>query len=280
MPAPRLRWLGAVRRVGPVVVALLVLFGWLSSGPEAGASQAAPKNKCSDPYWRYTLRCQMFPSKKPQPNLGSSPRRPRDIKDFTRVFLTADLTVRSLDGTIPLIYVDKAICTDPAGCGPVAYGDPIESNKWIISMTGGGSCHPHDSDGDGIFDDAQQCVDIYADPLEQGEMSTATQPSMRNLTGINLPDPALNPVFAGYNRVRVQKSSYDRYDGRVAYLAPGGYFHETGPLGQPLDFNFFQQGYLLVEQALSTLGPGLTYTTWIPDGQGGVQATTERACRR
>lgn len=137
------------------------------------------------------------------------------MKNSTRVFLNNDLSIRCLDGTRPIIYVDKAV------------GAP--SNKWIFSMTGGGSCNAHDSNGDGVFDDAQGCLDTYVDPKEYGEMETASEPPMKTLEGINRPGALRNPVFAGYNRVRVQKCSYDRYNGRAAYEAAGGYFPRNQP---------------------------------------------------
>jgi hypothetical protein len=167
-----------------------------------------------------------------------------------------------------MIYVDKAICTVPAGCGDAAYGRPVESNRWIVSMTGGGSCHVHDGTGMDVFDDAEECLATYEDPNERGEMGTAMEPPMKSFFGINRPDPALNPVFAGYNRVRVEKSSYDRYNGRVAYEAPGGYFHEVAHSGDVIDFDLYQQGYPIMEEALRALRDGATYTTWSPTATG------------
>jgi hypothetical protein len=221
------------------------------------ATAQIPSNDCADPYWQHTLRCKAFPGQPPQPNFGTSPAAVAEIKDFTRVFLNNDLGIRCVDGTRPLMYVDKAV------------GGP--SNKWIFSMQGGGSCNAHDSDGDGVFDNAQKCLDTYADPAERGEMSTAVDPPMKTLEGIHRPDPALNPVFAGYNRVRVAKCSYDRYNGRVAYEAAGGYFlNHTTPSGASVDVNLYQQGYLIMEEALQMLESGLTYTTWADNGAGRV----------
>lgn len=225
------------------------------------AMAQVPGNNCAAPYWQDTLRCKAFPGQQPQPNFGVSPTAVADIKDFTRVFLNDNPAVRCLDGTRPLLYIDKAV------------GAP--SNKWIFSMTGGGSCNAHDSDGDGVFDDAQKCLDTYSDPQESGEMGTASQPPMRNLEGINRPDALQNPVFTGYNRVRVQKCSYDRYNGRSAYEAAGGYFSETGPGGVVVDFNLYQHGYLIMEEALAALQNGLAYTTWTVSGAGGPRHVIE-----
>ncbi len=214
-------------------------------------------NDCTDPYWQDTLRCQAFPTEPPQRNFGTSPTNIADIKAFTRVFLNNDFAVRCLDGTRPVIYVDKAV------------GGP--SHKWIFSMQGGGSCNAQDSDGDGVFDNAQECLDTYANPGERNEMSTAYDPPMMTLKGIHRPDPVRNPVFADYNRVRVEKCSYDRYNGRIAYEAVGGYFlNHTKPGGASVDLNLYQQGYLIMEEALQTLESGLTYTTWADAGTGRV----------
>ncbi|MGR9108558.1 MAG: pectin acetylesterase-family hydrolase, partial [Gammaproteobacteria bacterium] len=183
---------------------------------------------------------------------------PLEVKDFTRVFLNDNPLVRCLDGTRPVIYVDTAICTDGVNC---TYGEQVRSDKWIISMRGGGSCNARDTNGHGVFDDIQQCLDTYATD-ENKEMGTALDPPMKNLDGINLPNPQKNPVFAKYNRVRVEKCSYDRYNGRVAYEAAGGYFQGTDPHGAAISANLYQQGYLIMEEALRTLRNGLDYPTW------------------
>jgi hypothetical protein len=232
----------------------------------ANVTRAQPANDCTDPYWQDTLRCATFPQNPPQPNFDSSPTDVADMHDFTRVFLNSDFGVRCLDGTRPIMYVDTAV------------GGP--SNKWIISMTGGGSCHARDSLGSGVVDDAQECLDIYANPQERDEMGTAFKPPMKTLTGINLPDPARNPVFSGYNRVRVEKCSYDRYNGRVAYEAVGGYFQEIYPRGAMVNFNMYQQGYRIMAEALQALQNSLTYTTWVPMGAGGTACdVTTQVCQ-
>ena len=128
-------------------------------------AMAQPTNDCLAPYWQDTLRCKAFPGQPPQPNFGTTPTNVAEIKDFTRVFLNNNPDVRCLDGTRPTLYVDKAV------------GGP--SNKWIFTMPGGGSCNAHDSDGDGVFDNAQECLDTYANPAERGEMSSASDPPMQ-----------------------------------------------------------------------------------------------------
>ena len=214
------------------------------------AAPAFAQNNCGNPYWAKTLRCQAFPGAAPQANLGTIPAA-GDIHAFTRVFLTANSGIRCADGTMPLIYVDKAV--------------GATSNNWIISFTGGGSVAAADTNADGIADDAQLALDIYADPLERDEMGSALKPPMKELDGINTPDSILNPVFSNYNRVRIEKCSYDRYMGRVAYAAPGGYFTDIGPTGALVHFNLWQQGYPIILEALQALTPGLVYTTWSVD---------------
>ena len=127
-------------------------------------SAFAQLNNCADPYWANTLRCKAFPGAVavPQPNVGTSPSAGQ-IHAFTRVFLT-DPTIRCADGTIPILYVDKAV--------------GAASNNWIISVVGGGSVAAADTNADGIADDAQIVIDTYGDPSERPEMGTATKPPM------------------------------------------------------------------------------------------------------
>ena len=211
------------------------------------ASAFAQINNCASPYWQNTLRCKAFPGQIPQPNFGSVPAA-ADIHPFTRVFLNADPLVRCADGTRPIMYVDRAVGVAP-------------SNNWVISVTGGGSAAG-----------AQEVANNYADPTERDEMGTALKPPMKDFDGINDPDPLANPVFAGYNRIRVDKCSYDRFMGRASYgpvtaVGPGGAFSFT--------FFYWQQGYLILQEALDALAPGLAYTTWSLDAAGNVVASQE-----
>ena len=227
-------------------------------------SATAQVNDCTDPYWADSLRCRTVPpGVAPQPNENSVPLSAAQVHTFTRVFLDADDSIRCLDGTRPVIYVDKAVTG--------------ESNNWIFTMVGGGSTATADTNADGVPDDAQRVADVYADPAEHGEMTTAYDPPMKELEGIHDPDPVRNPVFSGYNRVRIEKCGYDRYMGRAAYEAAGGFFiGETWPpTGLPIDFNVYQQGYLMMLEAFDALAPGLTYTTWTVDAQGLVVEADE-----
>jgi hypothetical protein len=229
------------------LTATLAVVGLLVAIP----ATAQPANSCSDPYWQHTLRCALSPTQAPQPNLDQEPLTPSDIKPYTRIFLDDDINIRCMDGTAPLMYVDKAICTNRDGCGPgTRYGEPIESNKWMFTMPGGGSCH-------GEF-----CGPIYGDPAERGEMSSATKPPMKEMEGIHLPDPEKNPVFAGYNRVRVEKCSYDRYMGRGSQESPGGFFEMKRPDGSSVRYNVYYHGFRMLEKAFEVLENGLHYSTW------------------
>ncbi|HEX7830332.1 MAG TPA: pectin acetylesterase-family hydrolase [Thermoanaerobaculia bacterium] len=218
----------------------------------AAASLAAPANVCTDPYWKNTLRCTFSPNTPPQPNIGELPDLPANqpVPAFTRVFLP-DPNIRCTDGTAPLIYIDKAVCTNPNGCGAgIERGDPVESNRWIFSVSGGTACAK------------EQCAALYAEPDERGSMGSSTKPLFKEMNGIHDPDPVANPMFAGYNRVRIEKCTFDRYMGRSADEAPGGAYTGTGPGGQEVGFNLYYHGFFIIEEALHELQNGLRYTAW------------------
>jgi len=217
-------------------MALTFLAAWTAS--------AAPSNSCSDPYWKDTLRCVSFPNETPQANLGDVPPVPQP---FTRVWLDDDPNVRCADGTTPVLYVDKAVCTNPNGCGNgVRIGEPIESNRWIFTVSGGDSCS-----GD-------RCAYFYAQPDERIFMSSAAKPPMKAMEGIHEPDPVKNPVFAAYNRVRIEKCTFDRYMGRSQELG----VQATAPDGTPFTFNVYHHGFLIMQEAFDALAHGLRYTTF------------------
>jgi hypothetical protein len=217
--------------------------------PSASAAQGIV-NDCADPAWRNTLRCQVAPT--PYTSLGP----PTDVKAFTRVFLLGDPAVRCFDGTAPTIYVDKAVDSS---------GRPVESGKWLFTLQGGGSCMPVDTDGDGAVDDVSECLTHYLGG-EAAEMSSGDSKAMKNYFGIHSADPVKNPVFAGYNRVRIDKCSFDRYNGRASWTALRG----AGVAGS---FDVYQLGYPIITQALAELLPGLTYRTW--RNAGGIRAVEE-----
>ncbi len=235
-------------------LAFIVLFSAVS---------AAAQNTCANAYWANSLRCQVNGGGVvPQANIGSVPLVAADVKPFTRVFLMADPAVRCADGTRPVIYVDEAVSGD--------------SNNWIVSFTGGGSVHPLDTNADGIPDDAQDALDVYLDPTEADEMGTSAKPAMKALNGVNLPDPVLNPVFSDYNRVRVEKCSYDKYMGRTAWEAGAAGFFPGTVGGAAITFDLYQQGFLIIREALEALGPGLAYTSWEVGAAGAIVATNEQ----
>src|SRR4030095_15717234 len=182
---------------------------WFFLGLLAAASPVAaqPANSCADPYWQDTLRCRSIaltaPGTAPQPNLNDAPASPGGIKEYTRVFL-GDLGTRCLDGTRPLLYVSPAICTEPAGCpqpggGTAPYGQPTRSDRWVVSVTGGGSCNAQERDGNGTFEDGRFCTSRYVG--ESAEMGSSQNPPMTNLGDhsaagsgrVMRPDPAQNP---------------------------------------------------------------------------------------
>jgi len=223
----------------------------------------AQTNSCSDPYWATTLRCQLVPAAPPQPQ-PAPPANVAQIKPYTRVNLPFDPNLRCLDGTRPIFYVDKAV------------GAP--SNKWLITMGGGDYCAARDLDGNGSYESGDTCLDYYVDELGLF-MGTANAEAMsalndENGNGILKPDPRLNPVFAGYNRVRVHKCGYDRHSGRATHPGVSG----SHPLTGPVTFDLYNHGQKIVLAIIDALeGPaqaGLTYPTWV-DNSGSVSAVLE-----
>jgi hypothetical protein len=208
-----------------------------------GAS-ADPANSCADPYWKTTLRCALFPNEVPQPNLDDKPLGTNPA--YTRVWIENE-DVRCTDGTRPLLYVDKAICTNANGCGNgIRRGDPIESNRWIFSMTGGDSCN------------GARCAYFYVQPDERGFMGSSTKGAAKELEGIHEPDPVRNPEFASYNRVRVEKCSFDRYMGRSQEFG----ITATLPTGQTVTYDAYHHGFFIMQEAFKALQNGLRYHAW------------------
>lgn len=243
---------------------------WLAPALSGQAVIPGPPNDCRHPYWSETLRCRALEGagsvQAPQPNGESRPDDVGDLKEYTRVFF-GEPTLRCLDGTRPVMYLAPAVCTSPAGCpqarGAVAsFGAPIESDDWLVSFTGGGACHARDTNGDGVYDDGTTCTSAY--PAERAEMSSSSDPPMRNLGGspqtsggIMSRSPAANPRFAAYNSVRVEKCSYDRYLGRAEYAGL------TGEIaGRRFAYTLFNHGQRIAEAAVRELANGLRYTTW------------------
>lgn len=214
-------------------------------------------NSCSDPYWKDTLRCTLFPNEAPQANLGDVPDVPQP---FTRVWLDDDPNVRCTDGTMPLMYVDKAVCTNANGCGNgIRRGEPIESNKWIFTVSGGDSCS------------GERCAFFYSQPDDRIFMSSAAKPPAKDIEGIHRADPDRNPVFAAYNRVRVEKCTFDRYMGRSEERG----IQATLPNGTAIRFDAYYHGFLIMQEAFAALENGLRYTTWRRVEE---QGSRRRAC--
>ncbi|MBK6726631.1 MAG: hypothetical protein IPG63_05120 [Xanthomonadales bacterium] len=240
------------------------LLGVLTGTAVLGRAHAGGvENDCADPYWASSLRCAAHPLELPQPP-PASPTLPTQLREFTRVTLNGDLAVRCLDGTRPVIYVD------PAEGGP--------SSRWLISVTGGGACSAEDLDQNGSFENADACAALYAEPGEADEMGTADEPAMKTLgsvgtsEGLLKPDLQRNPVFARFHRVRIEKCSYDRFNGRstheVSAIVPGS--------GGSVSFSLFQHGQKIMRLALEALrgsgagAPGIAYSSYVADGIGGV----------
>jgi len=233
----------------------------------AGSARAQPPaNDCADPHWQDSLRCVVAGGEVPPP-ATTPPAVPAQIKEYTRVDLGSDSGARCLDGTRPVVYIDPAV----GGA----------SDRWILSFTGGGSCAAEDGNDDGVYDDGQECSGAYFGG-EAGEMGTAAEPAMKNLGGsggtsgrIMRPDPGINPVFAGFNRVRVKKCSYDRQNSRATHAGLDALL----PNGDPFTYTLYQHGRRIVPLALDELrgdtgmGEGLTYTTWVEVG-GAVEEQT------
>ena len=235
----------------------------------AGIAAADPVNSCTDPYWKDTLRCVFFPHEVPQPNLHTVPQVSGNqaVPAFTRVWLDENETVRCTDGTMPLIYVDKAVCTNASGCGNgVRRGDPIESNKWVITMSGGDSCF------------AERCGFWYTQGDERIFMGSTSKPAAKEMDGIHDPDPVRNPVFATYNRVRIEKCSFDRYLGNAAEEAPGGAIKSAAPDGTTVSYNAYHHGWRIIQEAVKALDHGLRYTTWRRADEGRTPGRRRACC--
>ena len=247
----------------------LIAIAACAHGAAALAGNAGAANSCTDPYWQNTLRCQVLavldpppvPMPPPQPE-PAAPENVNAIRPFTRVDLP-ETGIRCVDGTRPIIYVDRAV------------GAP--SNRWLIAMTGGKYCAASDLDGLPGFENGDECLRAYDE--EQGNlMGTAAEPAMSSLSdengnGIMSPDVTRNPVFARYNRVRVHKCGYDRHSGRATH--PG--VTATVPNGGPtIVYDLYNHGQKIVLEAIDQLATpgGLDYATWVNVG-GNVTATTD-----
>lgn len=222
--------------------------------PTVLAAPATPQ--CSDdPNWRDTLRCKFYPDLDQTPPLGpSNPTTANEVKDFTRVDLPwrnkESELLRCVDGTQPAIYVDEA--------------EDSESDRWLFTFQGGGSCN-----------DGASCLSAYMDPSEQGEMSTANDPAMKTFEGIHRPD-APNE-FSDYHRVRIQKCNYDRYNGNATHKGVIALPEQTAaqrstenPFSTLTDvaltFDLYHHGQKTVRHTLDHLRHGLQFPTWIAAG--------------
>lgn len=233
-----------------------------------GSSISHAATCANDPFWQDTLRCQLFPTSQQTP--PPKPRAPQavdEIMDFTRVDLpwrNKDFEfVRCVDGTRPVIYVDKSV---------------NGSDNWLFTFQGGGSCN-----------DGKSCLQAYLSENEVTEMGTAGSPAMKNMQGIHRRQP--RNAFVEYNRVRIEKCAYDRYNGTtkangasasvasdlngnsvdneaINAVGSAGFdpLTHTVQEGASLRFDLFHHGKKTVLHTLDELRNGMTYKTWIDDG--------------
>ncbi|HWT16201.1 MAG TPA: pectin acetylesterase-family hydrolase [Patescibacteria group bacterium] len=255
---------------GRIAASGMLLLG-IGAWGAAQAESTGISNSCSDPYWQDTLRCAWLAHTAPMPPQPPQPVPPPPasvgaIKSYTRVDL-GNPAIRCVDGTRPIIYVDRAV------------GPP--SNRWLIAMTGGDYCSAKDLDHDldGVFESGQECVDWY-DTQNTLLMGTAYESSMSNLAdqngnGVMSADVTTNPVFARYNRVQVQKCGFDRHSGRATHENVTATLPDAGPT---ITYDLYSHGQLIVREALAALqgtgGSGLAFTTWT--NVGGVVTPTQQ----
>ena len=247
-----------------IILSLLVAGGF----PTAAYAQACE----SLPFWQNTLRCKFFPTTTP-PLPPPEPQSLSEIKDFTLVplpFRNEDGEIlRCVDGTRPAIYVDEA-------------NTNANNNHWVVTMQGGGSCN-----------DADSCLAAYLTPSETAEMGTAMDIASKNMEGIHR--SSSSNAFSNFNRIRIQKCSYDRYNGTTTQRsvnasvdsdindnaiqgqlindpAATNYDNRLPTIleGEQVSVDLFHHGYKIILHALDQLRDGLTYRTWEDDGLGNV----------
>lgn len=140
--------------------------------------------------------------------------------------------VLCLDGSTPIFYVDEAVN------GP--------SDNWVFYLQGGGSCST-----------AQDCAETYINTSERTEMSSLWAPRSISGSGILNPNPAHKfgtNTFADYNRVKIDKCSYDSWMGNKSHTGV------TATVGAAvLDFDLHFHGREIVKAVLNQLATGISY---------------------
>ncbi len=219
----------------------------------------------NDPLWQDTLRCQFYPTASQTPPPPPAQPTIDNLGAFTRVDLpdvnASNELLRCVDGTRPIIYVAEA-----AG--------QVPSNDWLITFQGGGSCQ-----------NGQACLDAYTNASEESEMGSANQPAMKNMGGIYR--ARKDNTFRNFNRVKIHKCGYDRYNGNAIAMNVAGTVDsdwnrnashgeiinspaskdfnpdvKTVKEGNTYNFDLFHQGKKHVLHALDQLLNGLSYETW------------------
>jgi len=157
--------------------------------------------------------------------------------------------LRCADGTEPFMYMDEGQGT---------------ARNWVFFFQGGGTCNPS-----GTTADDSDCAQRYV--AEAPEFSSHLAKRSVNLSGILSPLPAENP-FASYNRIKLDKCSYDRYMGRNT----SGVALASDPTK-----GVFQAGYPMLERMLGLLDSngGVAYRDCSDSGGNCVADVMPQLCQ-
>ena len=147
--------------------------------------------------------------------------------------------IRSIDGTRPMYYVDRARTPDG--------NEDQLSNNWVFWFQGGGTCSDNNTSGKSA---GEICYDLYTDPAERNEMGTAGNKSSIGGSGIMNARRDENR-FKTYNRVRIKKSSYDRFTGTATLQNAQNNSGDT--------FNMYWHGRHIVDAVIHDLAGGITF---------------------
>lgn len=230
-----------------LAIAPLLLFACASpDSRQTSVSSVSVEIDCADTAWQGSLFCLS--------SVGSTVAYTRPIDDDTlghdfsaRMLYTHGSTVwdpstdlRCVDGTEPFYYISS----DQAA----------QSDDWLFSFRGGGACHAN-----GVASQQKNCDSLYLDAHgERPEMTSHSYPRLgmgvynprtQSFGGVLDPNLVKNPSFAGFNRIRPSKCSYDRFLGQMSSPAiiPG-----AGALVR-------QQGHLIIQKMLEDLADGVDF---------------------
>ncbi len=188
-----------------------------------------------------------MPPPQPQPD---PPANIAAIKPYTRVELP-DPGIRCVDGTRPIIYVDKAV------------GPP--SNRWLISTTGGDSCAAGDLDGLPGFENGNECLRDYV--AQQGQFIAAGEQFFGDSDTLSRLRQGLRILSVDRRAGPGNEKPPSRTVVRADSIASGRATHlvtQPNNGGPTLTYDLYSHGQKIVLEALDTLlGPaqqGLSYT--------------------